>query len=92
MQHSVFCNIPKEPYRKSSSRRFYVQLYHMTTKRISRSFSLVAKHLLGKDQIFPLTLVLRGISTMGNCELSHISHKELYENSLWAQQGKLRIV
>ncbi len=82
MQHSVFCNIPKEPHRESSSRRGYVQLYHMTTRGISRSFSLVAKHLLGKDQIFPLTLVLKGISTMDNCELSHMSHKELYENSL----------
>ncbi len=33
--------------------------------------------------IFPLTLVLRGISNRDKWELSHIAHRELYESSLW---------
>jgi hypothetical protein len=43
-------------------------------------FSLVGSYR-GK-QFFPLTLVLREISNKDNWELSHIAHKELYENSL----------
>jgi hypothetical protein len=44
-------------------------------------FSLVGKHLVGGRQIFPSTLVLRGISKKDNEEPSQMSHRELYEKT-----------
>ncbi len=42
----------------------------------------VVHFFLGCQEPKPLTLVLRGISKKDNWELSHISHRELYQNYL----------
>jgi len=61
-KHRGFCKIPKEPYRGNSSRRVYVQLYQMILQGEVSHFSLVGRHLMEERRIFPVTLVLRGIS------------------------------
>jgi hypothetical protein len=65
-----------EPHGKSSSRRVYVQLYHMTSTRGRKS---------GKNNKYPslLTLVQRGVSKKDNPELSHNWHAQAFVDVLW---------
>ncbi len=73
MQHREFCNVPSKGAiltEKVHNYVFYLEGYcePMSKGELVGHFSLVGKHLAigGNERIFPLILVLRGISNKYN--------------------------